>query len=128
MFSPHVDDVGSDDEEFLLRDDSEEENATIENEGAFETASTPRDIYEDYFGEDEKDITYWLSEDQVMEMTEKSIEGPVKVPPPLKEWHDIKIPIRNKDEDEWNNMFALDSCYHVAHRETFNGKDWSYIG
>ena len=44
------------------------------------------DTWEDFI--EEPDL-HWLSEDQVREMYEKSLEGAVKIPPPLKDWNEV---------------------------------------
>ena len=36
----------------------------------------------------------------------------------------IKIPFLDKEE-QWNNLFAMNSCYHVSHKEAFNEKHWN---
>jgi hypothetical protein len=48
--------------------------------------ATEPDTLEDFF--EEPDL-HWLSADQVQEMHEKTQEGSVKIPPPLKDWVEI---------------------------------------
>jgi hypothetical protein len=66
---------------FIMESDSESSVASTTT-----TSAPEADTFDDFF--EEPDL-HWLSDDQIKEMYEKTQDGSVKVPPPLKDWIEI---------------------------------------